>query len=88
VLALHLRRTVAELRATMSRAEFVRWWEFHRRNPLDPVSLYLRPAAVIAYTSAAHSANGTKSTFQSYMDSLAPRPDEDEAWEIFNSFLA
>lgn len=72
----------------MSRAEFLRWNEFRRRNPIDPVNLHLRPAAVIAYTIAAHSPGGTKQTFQSYMDSLCPVPDEDTADAIYRSFLS
>lgn len=78
---------MAYLRATMSRMEFLRWWEFQRRNPFDPVSLYLRPAALIAYTQAAHSHLGTKQTFRDYCDMLYPQPDEDEAMSIFESFL-
>lgn len=72
----------------MTRRAFLTWWEFHRRNPIDPVSLHLRPAAVIAYTIAAHSPGGTKATLQSYMDSLCPVPDEDTADAIYRSFLS
>lgn len=71
----------------MSRMEFLRWWEFQRRNPFDPVSLHQRPAALIAYTTAAYSTGGTKQTFRDYTDMLYPQPDEDEAMSIFESFL-
>lgn len=75
------------LKATMSRMEFLRWWEFQKRNPFDPVSLYLRPAALIAYTQASHSAGGTRQQFRDYCDMLFPQPEEDEAQSIFESFL-
>ena len=72
----------------MSRVEFLEWWEFHRRSPLDDVSLHIKPIAMLAYTVAAHSPAGTKATLQSYMDSLCPVPDEDTAYAIFRSFLS
>lgn len=78
---------MAHLKATISRMEFLRWWEFHRRNPFDPVSLHLRPAALIAYTQASHGHVQTKLTFRDYCDMLFPQPEEDEAMSIFESFL-
>lgn len=72
----------------MSRGEFIAWWEFHRRSPIDPVSLHMRPAALIAYTVAAHSQTGTKKSFHDYLETLCPVPDEDTAAAIFRSFLS
>lgn len=78
--------TVAELKKRMSRAEFRRWWQFHLRNPIDPVGLHLRPGALAAYYSARHSMSGTRESFNDVMGYLvAPRP-EDEAWDLFESF--
>lgn len=71
----------------MSRAEFLRWAEYARHQPFDPVSLHLRPAALVAYTIAASSMGGTKHSMRDYLDSLAPPDEEAEAWSIFNSFL-
>lgn len=82
-----MRRTVAELRASMSRAEFMRWWQFHRRNPIDPVSLYQKPAALVAYTVAAYGGGKNPPSLQQYLDSLVPPTAEDEAQSIFDSFL-
>jgi len=85
VLAGHLHRTVSELRATMSRRAFLEWWEFHKRNPIDPVSLHIKPAAFAAFTTAAHSQAGTKRGMQDFMDVLVPRSDEDEAQDWFDN---
>ncbi|HGM6611850.1 TPA: hypothetical protein ACKQAH_000756 [Stenotrophomonas maltophilia] len=84
MLAGHLHRTVSDLRATMSRREFLEWREFHKRNPIDPVSLYIKPAAFAAYITASHSQGGTKRSFQHYLDALVPRSDEDEAQDWFD----
>lgn len=69
----------------MSRREFLQWWEFHKRNPIDPVSQFQRPAAFIAYVTAAQSPGGNKRSMQHYMDALVPRSDEDEAQDWFDS---
>ncbi|WP_419403771.1 hypothetical protein [Stenotrophomonas rhizophila] len=69
----------------MTRREFLWWWKFHQRNPLDPVSLHIKPAAFMAYITAAHSQSGTKHNMQHYLDSLVPRSDEDEAQDWFDS---
>lgn len=69
----------------MTRREFLWWWEFHQRNPLDPVSLHIKPAAFMAYIAAAHSQGGTKRSMQHFLDSLLPRSDEDEAQDWFDS---
>ncbi|MGO4717870.1 hypothetical protein AB4071_01900 [Stenotrophomonas sp. 2MCAF14_2] len=76
---------MAELRSTMSRREFLWWWEFHKRNPIDPVSIHQKPAAFIAYITAAHSQGGTKRGMQHFLDALVPRSDDDEAQEWFDS---
>lgn len=70
----------------MSRAEFLRWWEFHRRNPIDPVSLYQKPAALIAQTVSA--SVGGKTTLAEYEAVLVPPNPDDEAWAVFRSFLS
>jgi len=69
----------------MTRREFLWWWEFHKRNPLDPVSLHIKPAAFMAYISAAHSQGGTKRSMKNFLDSLLPQSDEDEAQDWFDS---
>jgi hypothetical protein len=69
----------------MSRREFLHWWEFHKRNPIDPVSQHQKPAAFVAYITAATSQGGTKRCMQHFMDSLVPRSDEDEAQDWFDS---
>lgn len=76
---------MADLRATMSRREYLGWWEFHKRNPLDPVSLHIRPAAFTAYVTAAHSQGGTRRDMQHFLETLIPRSDEDEAQDWFDS---
>ena len=75
---------MSDLRATMSRREFLEWWEFHKRNPIDPVSLHIKPVAFAAYITASHSQGGTKRSFQHYLDALLPRSDEDEAQDWFD----
>lgn len=69
----------------MSRREFLSWWEFHKRNPIDPVSLHHKPAALIAFTTAAHSQGGTKRALKDFIEALAPTPDDDEAMNWFDS---
>lgn len=71
----------------MSRREFLSWLEFHRRNPIDPVSLYQRPAAVVAYTVAANTPGERRQPPQlkNYLEALAPTPPEDEADNWFDS---
>jgi hypothetical protein len=76
---------VADLRATMSRREYLGWWEFHKRNPIDPVSLHIKPAAFMAYITAAHSQAGSKRGMQHFLDTLVPRSDDDEAQDWFDS---
>jgi hypothetical protein len=49
------------------------------------VSLHLKPAAFVAYITAAHSQGGTKRGMQHYLDALVPRSDEDEAEDWFDS---
>lgn len=71
----------------MSRAEFIRWWEFHKRNPIDPVSLHQKPAALIAYTVASFSQQGTKHPMDDFLASLVPPNPDDEAWAVFRAFL-
>lgn len=72
----------------MSRVEFLKWWEFHRRNPIDPVSLYQKPAALIAHTVAHSGMNGSRATFDDYLQQLVPPNPDDEAWAIWRSFLS
>ncbi len=69
----------------MSRREFLEWWEFHKRNPIDPVSLHIKPVAFAAYITATHSQGGTKRGFQEYLDALVPRSADDEASDWFES---
>lgn len=69
----------------MSRREFLQWWEFHRRNPIDPVSQHQKPAALIAYTAAACSPGGTKRTLDDFLQMLVPVSQADEADDWFNS---
>lgn len=69
----------------MSRREYLAWWEFHKRNPIDPVSQHQKPAAFIAYITAAHSPSGSKRGMQHFLDALVPRSDEDEAQDWFDS---
>jgi len=76
---------VAELRATMSRKEFLWWWEFNKRNPIDPVSIHQKPAALVAYITAVHSQGGTKHSMQQFLETLVPRSDDDEAHDWFDS---
>lgn len=73
------------MRAALSRREFLEWWEFHKRNPIDPVSLHIKPVAFAAYITASHSQGGTKHSFQDYLDALVPRSADDEAEDWFNS---
>lgn len=68
--------------------EFLGWWEFHRRNPIDPISLHQKPAALIAYTVANASIGGNKNSFADYLAMLVPPNPDDEAWAIFQSFLS
>lgn len=77
---------MAELRATMSRREFLSWLEFHRRNPIDPVSLHQRPAALVAYSVAANAPGRERPPqLAAYLEALAPTPPEDEADNWFDS---
>ena len=62
----------------MSRREFLSWWEFHKRNPLDPVSLQANPAALVAYTIAAHSPGGTRRTLADFRHDLVPVLEEED----------
>jgi hypothetical protein len=39
---------VAELKATMSHAEFLRWQEYYNISPFDDMHRHYRPAALIA----------------------------------------
>jgi len=41
-------RTVAELKAAMSAAEFDRWCAYYRAQPFDDMHRYQRPAALLA----------------------------------------
>lgn len=68
----------------MSRREVPELGEFHKRNPIDPVSLHIKPAAFAAYITASHSQGGTKRSFQEYLDTLVPRSEEDEAQDWFD----
>lgn len=45
-------RTVAELKSTMSYAEFSRWKEFYLQNPFDDLHRYHRPAALVSCSMA------------------------------------
>ena len=69
----------------MSRRQFLEMWEFHKRNPIDPISLHQKPAALVAYTAAAHSHAGTKRGLSDYLDALVPRLQEDDAQKWFDS---
>jgi hypothetical protein len=69
----------------MSRREFLWWWEFHKRNPIDPVSLHQKPAALVAYMTAAHSHAGTKRTMADFLHMLVPVLEEDDAQAWFDS---
>ncbi|CAN7389869.1 hypothetical protein LJR143_002181 [Pseudoxanthomonas sp. LjRoot143] len=87
VLALHLGCTVAELRSRMSRAEFRRWWQFHQRNPIDPIGMHIRPAALGAFYTAKYGMAKTSETFDDVFGLLVPPHPDDEAWSVFNAFL-
>jgi len=39
---------VAELKATMSHAEFLRWQDYYNINPFDDMHKHYRPAALIS----------------------------------------
>ena len=39
---------MAELKATMSHAEFLRWQDYYNINPFDDMHRHYRPAALIA----------------------------------------
>lgn len=81
-----MHRTVAELRATMSRVEFLSWLEFHKRNPIDPVGMHHRPAALVARAVAASTPGAQQvPPLQQYLEVLAPTPPEDEADNWFDS---
>ena len=69
----------------MSRKEFLWWWEFNKRNPIDPVSIHQKPAALVAYITALHSQSGTKHSMQQFLETLVPRSDDDEAQDWFES---
>ncbi|MBN8791697.1 MAG: hypothetical protein J0I01_05655 [Stenotrophomonas nitritireducens] len=69
----------------MSRRQFLEMWEFHKRNPIDPVSLYQKPAALVAYTVATHSQAGTKRQLSDFLDTLVPVLEEDDAQAWFDS---
>lgn len=69
----------------MSRRQFLEMWEFHKRNPIDPQSLHQKPAALIAYTTAAVSAGGTKRNLQDFLEMLVPVLEEDDAQSWFDS---
>lgn len=45
-------RTVAELKSTMTHAEFCRWQDFYMQNPFDDLHRYHRPAALISCSMA------------------------------------
>jgi hypothetical protein len=79
------RRPVHELRASISRRQFLEMWEFHKRNPIDPVSLHHKPAALVAYTVAAHSHAGTKRQLADFLNALVPVLEEDDAQAWFDS---
>jgi len=64
----------------MSRREFRSWWEFHKRNPIDPIGLHLKPAALIA----AYASGSSKVSVQKLLDTLVPKPDDDEAQDWFD----
>jgi hypothetical protein len=69
VLALALGgRTVEELKAAMTVAEFKAWAEFYGHYPFDDLHRFHRPAAVIA------ASMGAKDAYQKALDHLAPEP--------------
>lgn len=70
----------------MSRREFLTWFEFHRRNPIDPVGKYQRPAAFLAFTVAAENPNRKQPPqYERFLEALVPVPDEDEQQNWFDS---
>ncbi|MGR4897527.1 hypothetical protein ACIPR8_20010 [Stenotrophomonas sp. LARHCG68] len=69
----------------MSRRQFLEMWEFHKRNPIDPVSLHQKPAALVAYTIATHSPAGSKRPLDDFLNALVPVLEEDEAQKWFDS---
>lgn len=71
----------------MSRREFLSWFEFHKRNPIDPVSLHQRPAALVAHSVAVSAPNRGSQTprLQQFLETLVPTPPEDEADNWFDS---
>ena len=50
MLALALGRTIAELQASMSQAEFISWVAFYKLFPFDDFHRFQRPAALVAST--------------------------------------
>lgn len=79
--------TVAELRKRMTRAEFRRWWQFHQRNPIDPIGMHIRPVALGAFYTAKYGFAKTSETFDDVFQLLVPTHPDDEAWDVFNAFL-
>ncbi|WP_225562199.1 hypothetical protein [Pseudoxanthomonas sp. PXM04] len=79
--------TVAELRKRMTRAEFRRWWQFHQRNPIDPIGLHIRPAALGAFYTAKYGWAKTSESFDDVFEALVPPHPDDVAQSVFDAFL-
>lgn len=75
-------RTVAELKAAMSAAEFDRWCAYYRAQPFDDLHRYQRPAALLA---AVNSRAGKPPEY--WLDQyLAPPSVSDVDASIFRAF--
>jgi hypothetical protein len=61
-------RTIAELRANMTRSEFLSWVEFYKLFPFDDLHRYHRPAALIA------ASMGGK--YEDRIEFLSPEPNQ------------
>lgn len=75
-------RTVNELKASMTHAELVAWWQYRRKwGPLDVTRRYDRPAAVMAATAV--QLMGGKVEVKDFM----PYPMDDEHDDEFKSVM-
>ncbi len=71
----------------MTRAEFLRWLEFHRRNPIDP-NAQLRALAMVAHTVASKD-NKNPPELSRFVEFVIPPVEEDliesdeREWQAF-----
>lgn len=71
-------RTVAELQAHMSAAEFERWCDYYRIAPFDDRHRYHRPAALIA-------SRNSRSPVEDLIDWLQPPDMPTEDLSVFKA---